>query len=175
MIGWIQEKLIRKNEQVTGENCDYLRDLSQSSRGGFWKFALTMPLVAHRKKAPKDLWHLARISATLTEDCGPCLQTSVNFAVKDKLDTGILKAVLGQPEPVDLNPAQQAAVALGRHVANGETLSAEHRAVLVRTIGQDALAELVATAAAVRIFPAMKRGLGYSKSCSLVKVEVDAA
>lgn len=175
MIAWLQEKLIQQNEKATGENSDYLRDFAKRTRSGFWKFGLTMPLVTHKKTVSKDLWHLARIAATQTEDCGPCLQTSVGFAVQDKVDAGLIKAVLGQDGASPLSPVQEAAVALGQFVANGAPISNEQRDLLEKEAGPSGVAELVATSAAVRLFPAMKRGLGYSKSCSLVKVEVDAA
>lgn len=174
MRGWLQEKLIQANEKATGENGDYLRAFAKASSSGFWKFALTMPLVAHKKTAPNDLWHLARIAATQTEDCGPCLQTAVTFAQKDKVDAGVIKAALGQQGGANLTPIQDAAVALGRYVANGPPLTEEQRQLLEREIGPTIMAELVATSAAVRIFPAFKRGLGYSKSCSLVEVKLDA-
>ncbi|MGD8326217.1 MAG: hypothetical protein PVF65_04810 [Sphingomonadales bacterium] len=174
MLGWLQEKFIRANEKASGENCDYLRDFAKGSRSGLWKFGLTLPMVAHHKTVPKDLWHLARIAATQTEDCGPCLQTAVSFAQKDKIDSALLKAALGQQNGANLTPLQDAAVALGRFVANGPQISDDQRQLLEQELGAAGIAELVATSAAVRIFPALKRGLGYSKTCSLVEVKIDA-
>lgn len=175
MLGWLQEKLIRANEKATGEDGDYLRAFAKASSSGFWKFGLTMPLVAHKKTAPNDLWHLARIAASQTEDCGPCLQTAVHFAQKDGVDAGVIKAALGQPGGAKLTPIQDAAVALGRCVANGPPISDGQRQLLEQEVGPVVVAELIATSAAVRIFPALKRGLGHSKSCSLVEVKLDAA
>ncbi len=42
----------------------------------FEKLMHFMPSTMHRHEAPADLFHMARIGATLVEDCGPCALTA---------------------------------------------------------------------------------------------------
>lgn len=171
---WLENRLIQANERATGEDGAYLRDVLEGGRAGFWKFMLAMPMVAHRKHADKTLWHLARIAATRFEDCGHCLQTSIRMAINDGVDADVLKTALGQ-SPGVLSQHQQAAMDLGRMIAGGDLMDEAARQAFQSDMSDAAFSELVLTCAAVRLFPAVKRGMGYFTSCALVQAIVDAA
>lgn len=165
----IARRLIDRLQAETGEDMAYARDVADRSPGGFWKFALMGPLLRHQGEAPNRLWHLARLGAVQVEDCGPCVQTVVTAAREGGVPAETLRAALAGGAA--LLESERDAYEFGRGVA-GEPLDEEVRLRLERAVGERALADLTLAAAAVRIFPALKRGLGYARSCSLVDLEV---
>lgn len=124
---------------------------------------------AHRGKAPLRLWHLARLGAVQVEDCGACVQTVVTMALKDGVQAETVRAALASG--AQLTERERDAYQFGRGVA-GEALDEEVRLRLECEVGESALADLTLAAAAVRIFPALKRGLGHARSCSLIDLKV---
>ena len=68
MMAALIERQIAATERQLGESADWLRDLYATSRAGFFKFALFMPLSRHRAHAADDLGHVARIAAAASED-----------------------------------------------------------------------------------------------------------
>ncbi|MFZ5608154.1 MAG: hypothetical protein ACOY99_00930 [Pseudomonadota bacterium] len=172
---WLENRLITRAEVQTGEKSDHIRAILASSRAAFWKFAACLPLLTHRQHVPKTLWNLARIAAMQSEDCGPCLQTTVIYALRDGVEGELIKAALGRPTSRVLTAEEEAALALGRTVAGGAPMPDEARRCLLAVLGDKGLAELSLAAATVRIFPAIKRGLGMAEACHLVTIHVDAA
>ena len=57
-------------------------------------------------------------------------------------------------------------------VVTGSGDAERYRERLRKVFGEEAVVELALAIATARIFPTLKRGLGYAKSCSAVKVDV---
>jgi hypothetical protein len=172
-LPWIEGHMLGRaekfaKEKLGYEDMDYMRDLLRQSRAGFWKFVLVTPLVNHRKAAPIDLWHLARIGAAQHEDCGPCLQLCINAAKLQGVSPDVLERALEGGAELEEVPllAYQFGGAVAANTAELEDL----RVRLEERIGREALVDLALGAAMVRIYPAFKRGLGYARSCRLVRV-----
>jgi hypothetical protein len=110
---------------------------------------------------------LAQLGATRQEACGPCLEISKNNARRSGIPETTLDQLLSNPN--EANRLQRAAFLLGAHVAGGPPLNDTLAALLKKETGDKGYTELVMTAAAVRIFPALKRGLGYADMCALPK------
>ncbi|MEQ1538028.1 MAG: hypothetical protein ABL928_03800 [Sphingorhabdus sp.] len=147
----------------------YCHELAGVNGRAFEKFANFMPVTMHRWEAPADLFHMARIGATLVEDCGPCALTAAKGALDDGVSREHVNAALsGNPPDGDLRTAfefgQAIALHAGDSIALGEAIEASH--------GRTVRLELAMTAAAVRTYPALKRGLGLGTSCSLVPLRV---
>ena len=112
---------------------------------------------------------MARIGATLVEDCGPCALTAANGALGDGVSRDIVNAALSaKPPEGDLRTAFEFAQAIALHSADASTLGDAIEAKFGRTVRL----ELSMTAATVRAYPAMKRGLGLGKSCAMVPMQV---
>ena len=171
MITTIVDRVIDRQEEQIGESMDYLRDIARASVPAFLKFGLFAPLAAHRSAASAEALAVVRLVATRHEDCGPCLQTCVRYALRDGVDAGVVRAVIaGQPERLPEHLAR-----LYRFAEAVITASPEATALSQQTaeeLGQKALVDLALAIAGVRVFPTVKRALGYAKSCSLVRVEV---
>lgn len=174
MITWISNRLIDKGEKQIGQSAEFMRDILKSSRAGFWKFALFMPLSRHRRHAPKELWHLAHIGADMAEDCGPCTQIAVDMASDDGVSPQILRAaVAGRLE--ELAPFEALAFSFGKAVSACDPAAEEMRVKLEEAIGPKAMADLALSIATARVFPALKRALGHATACHLVQVKVKEA
>jgi alkylhydroperoxidase family enzyme len=158
-------------EKKFGVPADYIRQLGETSTTGFLKFLFFLPLAAHRRKLPLELAHAARITASRHEDCGTCVQIAVNVAAHEGMSASFLEAVLEertQDLPQDVVLVMDFTKAVLRADGSEEAL----REGLESRLGPTEVTELCLAIATARVFPTVKRGLGFAKSCSLVSVRV---
>jgi hypothetical protein len=146
--------------------------MGETSFSGFAKFLLVLPLAAHGCKANRALAHAARIVATQHEDCGPCVQIAVNAALDDGIDPQAIRGVLDRdhqrlPPPVSL------AVRFAEGVLARDGSEDVTRRQIEEQLGPRFLTELALAIASARVFPTVKRGLGFARSCSLVSIAVE--
>jgi hypothetical protein len=161
--------MLRAVDALNPGESDYIHEVAAAPGGAFEKFKHFMPATMHRFEAPADLFHMARIGATLVEDCGPCALTAANGALADGVDRDLVnRALAADPPEGDMQTAFVFGAAIARQAAEalalGDTIEANY--------GRTVRLELAMTAATVRAYPAMKRGLGLTKSCSITKLEV---
>lgn len=171
LIRAVLERRLNRDERQLGESLDWMRHILRRSLSGFRKLLRFMPMADHRTAAPRDVWHVARIAAIRHEDCGPCLQIVVNEALHDGVSPIIVRAVLGNNGGalgLRLDLARRFAMAVAAHADEAEGL----RQQLVVEIGEAALVDLALTIAGVRVYPTIKRALGYATSCRLVEIRV---
>ena len=169
MITAFLERRLNRQEAQLGESLDWMRHILRRSRGAFRKVVRFMPMADHRAEAPKDVWHVARIAAIRHEDCGPCLQIIVNEALHDGVALAIVRAALSNDAGAlgpRLDLARRFAMAVAAHADESEDL----RQQMVAEVGADALVDLALTIAGVRVYPTIKRALGYATSCKLVNI-----
>ncbi len=156
-------------EKISPGESEYIRELAAAPGHALEKFKHFMPATMHRHEAPADLFHMARIGATLIEDCGPCALTAAEGAVRDGVDSVLVNAALAaEPPDGDLKTAFVFGAAIARQSAEAFTLGDAIEA----SYGRNVRLELAMTAATVRAYPAMKRGLGLSKACALTPLRV---
>jgi hypothetical protein len=161
--------MLKAVEAISPGEADYFRELAAAPGGAFEKIKHFMPATMHRHDASADMFHMARIGATLVEDCGPCALTAANGALSDGVDRDLVnRALSADPPEGDLKTAFIFGAAIARQAAEAFTLGDAIEASHGRTVRL----ELAMTAATVRAYPAMKRGLGLTKSCSVTKLEV---
>jgi hypothetical protein len=147
----------------------YMREVADAPGGAFEKFKHFMPATMHRHDAPADLFHMARIAATLAEDCGPCALTAADGALADGVDRDLINAALrGDPPEGDLQTAFVFGAAIAKQLAEALTLGD----AIESRFGRVVRLELAMTAATVRSYPAMKRGLGLTTACALTRLEI---
>ncbi len=156
-------------DKMSPGESEYIHEIAAAPGGAFEAFKHFMPVTRHRHDAPADLFHMARIGATLVEDCGPCALTAGQGALADGVDRDLVNAALrADPPEGDMQTAFVFGAAIARQAAEamtlGDAIEAEY--------GRSVRLELAMTAATVRAYPAMKRGLGLTKSCSITKLEV---
>jgi hypothetical protein len=171
MLRWLIHRRLKAEEKKLGESVDYLHHVVDVSPAAFLRFCSILPFANSRKVLPKDAWFVAQIVALQHEDCGPCLQITLNLARQSGVDAALLRAVLDgnchelPPEIVDvLRFTQSVTVESGDDDALRETMR--------RRYGERGLIELSYAIASSRIPPTVKRCLGYAKSCRVVPVTV---
>lgn len=166
----ITSRLIDAAERKFGEKLDYLRDIASASPAAFYKLALFLAFARHRKAAPLDAYYLASIGALLSEDCGPCLQIAVNQALAEGVSSSLISsAVVGG---ASLDAERRLYLDFGHAVSANMPEAEELRLKLAEKLSPAAMVELAIAVAGARVFPALKRGLGHAKSCSLVQIRV---
>ncbi len=160
-------------ERKTGYDSEWLRDIVRASTRAALGVNKFMQLSRYRQETPKLVWHVARIAAMRHEDCGPCLQITVDYALADGVDPGVIETAVNAPENLwgdaDLAYRYGAAVA-----ANGADAELTREQVLTR-FNKTVLMELALCVATARVYPTIKRGLGHARSCNLVTIEVQKA
>jgi alkylhydroperoxidase family enzyme len=171
MIRALVLRQIDAQERMLGESLDYVRQIVRTSLPSFLTFALFMPMSRRRRRLPPAPYHVARIVATRDEDCGTCVQIEVNLARQQGVSVETIRAVLDQrvdtlsPELGDVYRFASAVVG-----ATGEEQELRER--LRTRYGNEGLVELALAVASARVFPIVKRVLGYATRCALVDVKV---
>ncbi len=160
---------LRVIDRMSPGESAYIHELAHAPGHALEKFQRFMPLTMHRYAAPADLFHMTRIGATLIEDCGPCALTAARGALSDGVPKDLINAALAsKPLDGDRQTAFEFGQAIARQSAHALTLGEAIEAKYGRTVRL----ELAMTAATVRAYPGMKRGLGLTTACSLTKLEV---
>ncbi|MFT3883129.1 MAG: hypothetical protein QM703_26195 [Gemmatales bacterium] len=170
MLRWLINKRLNAAEKKLGVPVDYLRHLAKVSLPAFFKFVKFMPLAEYRKTLPVEPYHVARLIAVLKEDCGTCVQIEVNLAKHDGVSTDLLQNVLDGK--VEALPNELANVYRFAEAVVTQANDIELRETMRQQYGEEGLLELALTIAACRVFPTLKRGMGYATSCNRAKVEM---
>lgn len=174
MLRWFIRRKLAAEEKRLGESMDYLRHVVDTSPAAFLRFASIMPLANSRKVLPKDAWFVAQIVTVQQEDCGPCLQITVNLAQQDGVDQKLIGTVLdGNCDA--LSNEMSDVYRFASSVAAGSDGGDELRETLRARYGDRGLIELSFAIASGRIPPTVKRALGYAKSCSQVRINTGDA
>ncbi|MEL6873886.1 MAG: hypothetical protein AAGM33_00260, partial [Pseudomonadota bacterium] len=155
-------------DRITPGESAYVHEIAEAPGRALEKFKHFMPASNHRTEASAELLAAARIGAVLAEDCGPCVITAAEGALADHVDRDLVNCMLQG----DLSGDLQTALAFGQAMARqseeafslGDSIEKHH--------GRTVRLELAMAAATVRVYPAMKRGLGLSRACSLTPLQV---
>ena len=171
MLRWLLRRQIASTERKLGAPLGYVRAMLDQSVALPLRFFAGTALLARRKRAPRDVWHVAALAATRHEDCGTCLQIGVNLARQDGVPAEALRAVIdGAPERLPAPLAE--AFRFGAAVCAADGSEAPWRDALRARHGEEALIELSLAVAAARVFPTVKRGMGHAVSCAAAPAHV---
>jgi alkylhydroperoxidase family enzyme len=126
-------------------------------------------LSGYRKKAPVEAYIAAKLTGVGAEDCGPCLQLAVDMAREDGVAGSLIEAILAGDEGSMCTDS-----ALGFRFASAILARSDDedaaRAAVRNAYGEAAVVELTLATQINRVFPMVKRGLGYDKSCNRITV-----
>jgi len=148
----------------------YMRELLESSSEGFAKFANFLPLSSHREKLTAEDYWIVKLAAMQIEDCGDCLQLNVRMALESGVAKPLIEAAIkgGSTLPDALKDVYDYA----RHVASNDIIDLELVDRIATRYDKGALLEFGLCIATAKVFPTIKRTLGYTRSCSMVEIEV---
>lgn len=170
MIRWLIGRHLNALERQLGSSVDYLRHLARVSLSAYWRFVLVGLPAAYRRKASLTLIHTARLVATRGEDCGSCLQIAVHLAMQDGVSPELLQAVL-ENRTAEMPKVVMIASEFARSVVEHDGSDLYWRKQLLSECGEVVEAELSLAIAMARVFPTLKRGLGYATHCSRIRLE----
>jgi len=160
---------IDKLERAWNYDADYARLMNKVNPIALAKFLIGTQSVP-RKDAPAAALAAAGIVGTLSEDCGPCTQISVDMAAARGVPGGVLCAILAGDETAMGESAalgyRFARATLERRLEETNVLRDE----VVRRWGEKGLVGLALALTTARMYPTLKYALGYGKVCSRVVV-----
>ncbi len=152
-----------------GYDVTYMGHMLNVSPAAFFKFAALTKAALHREAAPKPAFYAAKIVGALAEDCGPCVQLAVDMAEEAGMSPTCIEAVLTRNRAdmdVDTLLGFRFADALVRRAPEED----DAREVVRGQWGEAAVIDLTLATQVGRIFPMVKAGLGFSKTCRRVHI-----
>jgi alkylhydroperoxidase family enzyme len=161
---------ISKMERRLGVPLDYFRQVAKISPSAALRMARFSKL-AQAGKGPRDALLVASIAGAMADDCGSCVQIGVNLARKEGLSREILSAVVNH-DPARLPDSLADVYRFSEAVTLNSDEQDDLREKIRRRYGEKGVIEICMAIAMHRVYPTLKRGLGFAKSCSRVTVEV---
>ena len=160
-------------EKQWGYDASYMRHVLRVNPASLLKFAMGTK-AADFRAAPSEALVAAGLVATLSEDCGPCVQVGVDIATANGVDPKVLRAIVAGDEAGMGETAalgwKFARASLARDLMATDPLRDE----IVRRWGDKALVAISLAMVQGRMYPTLKYALGYGKSCSRVVVAGEA-
>jgi hypothetical protein len=148
----------------------YMQYVTKTSASAGLRLAIALPLFAQYRgpRAAQEVRWGAQLAATLDGDCGPCAQLVASMALEAGMPADKLALCLqGQAGGAgDLGLGFRFARAA---IADGPELEELRQEIALR-FGETAVVAVSFAAASGRIYPVLKRGLGFAKTCSQVSV-----
>ena len=174
MIRRLMSPWIDRFEKTWSYDASYLRRMLAASPSSMLKFSFVSGMV-QRRDAPMAALAAAGIAGTLAEDCGPCLQLTVDMAARNGVDPDVLRAILAgnvAAMGADAGAAWRfASAVLEKRL---DAADAARDEILDRW-GEKGLVALSLTLTAARMYPTVKYAMGYGRACSRVMVAGEAA
>lgn len=170
MLRWLANRQMTAFERDFDYDMTYGRDILAAGLRPLWLFSWISKIAGYREDVPVGTWFAAKITAALSEDCGPCTQLVVTMAERSGVSQETLRAILAGDEN-----AMPADVAIGyrfaRSVIARDIAESDHlRAEILKRWGQCGLVSLAFTIASSRVFPAVKYALGHGRACTQIRV-----
>lgn len=144
----------------------YLEVFMDASPLAFQAFESAMPMARVQSAAPVDLIFIVKIATMQAEDCGPCLRLTIKMAREAGVAEQVIRAALDGGKNLTL--LQYDVYHYARAVALNEPVEPGLIERLEEKLGRAALAEFAVNIVAARMYPTVKRALGYARSCSLM-------
>jgi alkylhydroperoxidase/carboxymuconolactone decarboxylase family protein YurZ len=175
MIRWIVNRQMKAFERSFNYDLSYAREIFGASRRAFWHLTRITAAAGFREGVSREACYAAKLAATLSEDCGPCLQLVVTMAEREGVNPATLRAILAADTEAMSDEASLgyhfARAVLARDVAESDRLRAE----ILKRWGYRGLVSLALAIATSRTFPNIKYALGHGHACTLVHVAGAAA
>lgn len=165
LISRFMERRLVAEEKAHGISLAYLRCMLRAAPAHFFKFLKVMPLAGFRRVLPPEVYHLARIVTARHEGCGSCLQSELYLARMAGTGEHVIQAAL-MDNPCSLLPNLAEVHLFTQSVLERTEEEDLYRESIVQRYGENGLIELALAIAVGRMFPTVKRALGYSTHCA---------
>jgi alkylhydroperoxidase family enzyme len=170
MRSFFARRILRVTSKRYGYDTSYLDHLLTESPAAFFKFAAVAKAAAHREVVPVDARFAAKITGAVAEDCGPCVQLTIDMALEAGMPKDQVEAVVRRD-----TGAMNASTRLGFQFANAVASHAadadQYRDAVRAQWGEKGVIDLAMALQIGRLFPMLKAALGYAKECRRVTVD----
>lgn len=169
MFTRLMTRLIRNMERRYSYDAAYMHEILDTSPRAMVKLLLAQGMNLHHEGLPQPAWHAARIVTASHEDCGPCTQLVVDFALAAGVERDVLRAVVAgdyQRLPADALLGARFAEAV---LANADTGPVRNE--VMQRFGRQGVVSLAYAIAFTRVYPTLKRAMGYAHTCQHVIVD----
>ena len=162
----IAEENITAFEKRYDYDASYLKAILHASPDAMQAYQGFTKMGEFRKTLSSEAYFVANIATTQSEDCGSCLQLVVKMAKEAGVSDEIVRGALQQENdlPNDLKILRQFAAAVATNSLTDGLLESvrDH-------YNEEELAEIALCIAANRVYPTLKRALGFAgESCELI-------
>ena len=117
-------------------------------------------IAEYRDELPADAYHVARIVAARSEDCGTCLQIEINLAKASGVSSALLQAVINRNLD-GLSPPTSDVYRFVEMVVTSAEEDDSLRQNIITRYGERGLVELALAIGTSRFFLLVKLTLGY--------------
>ncbi len=159
---------MRAFERANNYDMSYVHEMLESDPNAVLVFNRVGQMARYVGPLPRDVAHCIGLVATLHEDCGPCLQLGVTFAMRAQVPHELIARVIsGEPTG---NTDVDLAVAFCQAVLRQEPNEGELREKVVHRFGHSGLTAMAFSLTGKRMYPMIKRVLGYAHCYPVVQV-----
>ncbi len=170
MFRFFADRWLKRFSNHYDYDVSYMRHMLEVSPSAFFKFSKLNGAAAHREAAPRDASFAASLVGAVAEDCGPCAQLVVNMAREAGMGRDQIGAVLTRNVS-----AMNGDTALGFRFAEaviGRSPEADEVREAIRAQwGEKGVIDLTLNLQIGRLYPMVKAGLGYAKTCQRLKID----
>lgn len=170
MIRYFLKMGIRQFARRYNYDTDYMSHVVDTSAAAGVRLSL-LPIYSQFRgpKEARNLWAGAMLGSTQEGDCGPCVQLIVDMALEVAVPADQLALCLQG------NAAAAGDVGLGFRFSQAAIENApeleELRSEIENRFGPSAVTAASFAASSGRIYPVLKRGLGFGQTCSRVHIK----
>lgn len=147
----------------------YMDHMLTVSPAAMFKFAKLTQLSQHREAAPVEATFAAKLVGALLEDCGPCVQLVVDMAAEAGVPLASTEAVLTR-DAKSMDENTQVAFRFADALAHRSLELDEAREAVRLRWGDAGVIDLTLSMQIGRVYPMVKVGLGFGKTCQRVQV-----
>jgi hypothetical protein len=168
MMRWLVNRRLNRMEKFLGVPIDETRYMAAHSLDALRACAGLRQLSEYHGSLDLEVYFTAKIAAYRQQDCGSCLQITVNLARKAKVRAELIRDLIAgrvQALPEPLRDVYRFAEEQANRIDNPEL-----RELLRQRYGDAGLITLALAITSAGTFPTMKRALGYATSCSRVQI-----
>ena len=170
MRSFFARRWLRAASKRYGYDTSYLDYMLKQSPAAFFRFTPVAKAAAHREVVPVDASFAAKIAGAMAEDCGPCVQLTVDMALAVGMAKDQIEAVVRRDTGA-MNASTKLGFQFADAIVSGSADAEGHREAVRSRWGEKGVIDLAMALQMGRLFPMLKAALGYARECRRVTVD----
>lgn len=172
MLKWFMKRKLKAFGDAFDYDTGYAQELVEIDTAAGIALARLSAVSEYRADAPAAAWSAAALVATMSEDCGPCVQLGVRMAEQAGVSQADLRAIIAG-DLARMSPEASLGYRFAKALLARSAELDDLRAEIVRRWGRRALTAIAIGLVTTRTFPALKYALGHGQSCQTVEIGGD--